>query len=82
MASLKFIICLILVSLSFSKLETRPLEPLVERKVLSKSFRALLEVTKGLKVGVGRNHVVGNLYEDKQLSPSGPDPQHHFENLS
>ncbi|GMP74423.1 hypothetical protein CsSME_00031847 [Camellia sinensis var. sinensis] len=67
MAMLRFLVCLILVLLSFPGSETRLLHPQVEgRKNVTASFEAMF-----------RTFEVVNHYQPQRNSPGGPDPQHH-----
>ncbi|KAF8391275.1 hypothetical protein HHK36_023577 [Tetracentron sinense] len=76
MASLRFWVCLILVFLSISGFESRPLVQFSQRRnPTTQSLRMLVEGAKVVfKV---REEVDGSQDKLMRVSPGGPDPLHH-----
>ncbi|KAB1212414.1 hypothetical protein CJ030_MR5G023956 [Morella rubra] len=86
MASFNYFGCIImLVMLMFVVSEARPLDPLLERKSVTKAHhRPLFESwSKTTKVGLAEEDAVSHPdHDSKRQSPGGPDPYHHSKNLS
>lgn len=72
MASLKFMVCFMLVLLSSAMTETRPLNQSKEETSLNREFGASMEVKTGKE---SKN--VAQREQPKRVSPGGPDPEHH-----
>ncbi|EEF42819.1 conserved hypothetical protein [Ricinus communis] len=71
--NVKFLLCLVLVMLSFSRSETRPINH--QEKT---GDRSLIEITKEvLKESLRRQELIGGFNQSKRRSPGGPDPHHH-----
>lgn len=80
MANAKQVLCLILLVLLFSKLESRSLEAFIEgKKTLAKGCsRELIEKSQLLKASFAKATTrFTNPRVSKRLSPGGPDQKHH-----
>ncbi|KDP32497.1 hypothetical protein JCGZ_14700 [Jatropha curcas] len=72
--SKKFLLCLFLILISFSRIETRPMPMASNQKI----NRSLIESTKEvLKESLRRQEMVGGFNQSLRISPGGPDPHHH-----
>lgn len=82
MARSNAFVFLMLVVLIFVRSESRPLDPFLERKNLAMALRELIEKPKEIKVKLEDKDAAGSPSYSKRVSPGGPDPFHHDNNLS
>lgn len=74
-ANVRFLLCLVLVLLSFSMSETRPIHHSSHQR---RSHRSLIETAKEvLDESMRSQEIVGGFNQSFRVSPGGPDPHHH-----
>ncbi|KAJ9185597.1 hypothetical protein P3X46_005209 [Hevea brasiliensis] len=74
--NLRVLLCLVLVLLSFSRLETLPIHHFPRQRRIT--ARSLIESAKEvLNESIKRREMLGGFNESVRRSPGGPDPQHH-----
>ncbi|KAJ9153537.1 hypothetical protein P3X46_026964 [Hevea brasiliensis] len=72
---MSFLLCLVLVLLSFSRVENRPIHHFSHQRRIT---RSLIETAKEvLDESIRRQEMIGGFNESFRVSPGGPDPHHH-----
>ena len=77
MASLKFLLCfLLLISISVSSHATRSSPDSIPVQNKAKQRESMMESAKSV-LNESLRRQIGKPYKPKRLSPGGPDPRHH-----